>query len=214
MRTKQSKSPKETIEPTLPDPSFSTVSAATAPGEDIPSRISIPLDSSGNILWDRMRQATKEQLKKTLQSSDAAKMFDQPVAAPVEVFDPAWTGNLYDAVGKMEAFFAGKIYGIPADIADRAFAYSQAEKDTLAGPTAKVINKYAATWMIQFKDEIALAFLFVTITAVKLQAAQMMTKLAAPAKPAIVKPISGLPSADDLDKVTAEQEAKDKTTVQ
>jgi hypothetical protein len=207
----------KTKTPKLPKPNSET-SNEIAPNLPIEtseevSRMSIAVDKDGNILWDRMRQATREQLKKMLGSRDTAKALGVEQTAPVvEVFDPNWTGALYDSIGKMEAFFAGKLYGIPADIADRAFTYSPAEKQTLAQPTAKVINKYAATWMVQFKDEIALAFLFVTMTAVKLQAATMLAKMAAPVARSIVTPqASNLPSAADLDAVAKEAEAKTKT---
>jgi hypothetical protein len=92
----------------------------------------------------------------------------------VEVFDPAWCGSMFDVIGKIESFAAAKLYKMPPEIADTAFTYSQAEKDKLAGPTAKVINKYAPVWLELYKDEIALAGLFVMITAMKFQMATML----------------------------------------
>lgn len=160
--------------------------------EEKVNRMSFPLDSSGMPDWDKMHGKTKEKLKALIGGSPDSKSStaSQPI---VEVFDASWTGPLYDTIGKIESFAAMKLYGFSPEVADKAFTYSQAEKDKLGGPTAKVINKYAPLWLEQFKDEIALAMLFVTITAVKFQmasmlAAQQQKSVVAPAsKPQVVK---------------------------
>lgn len=201
MRTKTPKIEREKpyVPPDLPNPE--------APAEDI-KRLSFAVDSEGRIVWDGMRSATRDKLKAVLSDPQTARNLgvEQPAIATVEVFDPAWTGALYDSIGKVEAFFAGKIYHIPPDIAEQAFTFSEAEKEKLAGPTAKVINKYASTWMVTFKDEIALAFLFVTITAVKLQMADMLTKMRTPIR---AIPPRQEPSAADLDAVALEKSVGD-----
>ncbi len=166
------------------------------------NRISIPLTKDGQIEWDSMREKTREKVKQLIGAPSGA-----PSAAPVEVFDPAWTGAMYDTIGKIESFAAVKLYKFTPEIADLAFAYTPAEKEKLAGPTAKVINKYAPAWLEQFKEEIALAMLFVTFTAVKFQMAsalmaqhnamQSMKERATPPRPID----SPLPSAQDLDVV-------------
>jgi len=208
MKTKTPRAEKREPE-TLPNPAPGVV----AESQDDISRLSFAVDAGGNVMWDRMRGKTKEELKRIISSPETAKALglDTPAAQPVEVFDPAWTGSLYDAIGKLEAWGASKLYKIPADIADQAFTYSEAEKAKLAGPTAKVINKYAAVWMVQFKDEIALAFLIVTITAVKLQMASALTQMrgaqervSAPPRPIVV------PTPQDIDPATLENSVKDK----
>jgi hypothetical protein len=139
--------------------------------EEKVARLSFALDSNGRPDWDKMHEKTRVKVKE-LMGDGASKTAVE--TAKVEVFDPAWTGTMFDVIGKIEAFGAAKLYKIPQEIADRAFSYSQAEKDKLAGPTAKVINKYAPLWLETYKDEIALAGLFVMITAMKFQMATML----------------------------------------
>lgn len=168
--------------------------ASSAPAVEVEkiNRISIPLTNDGQIDFERMHGKTREKVKQLMGVNDI-KVSSTEV---IEVFDPAWTGSIFDSIGKLESFLASKLYQIPSDIADQAFTYSEAEKAKLAEPAAKVINKYATVWMVQFKDEIALAFLFVTITAVKLQMAVTLSKMreaqqpkvSASPRPSIVPP--------------------------
>jgi hypothetical protein len=171
MRTKQAKSEREIVDVKIPLPIPANPSAPEV--EEKVNRISFPLDANGKPDWDKMHGKTREKVKSLLGDSSVSKTsgVSQPT---IEVFDPAWTGTLFDTIGKIEAFAAQKLYKFPPEIADRAFTYSEMEKAKLAGPTAKVINKYAPLWLEQYKDEIALAGLFVTITAMKFQMASML----------------------------------------
>lgn len=211
MRTKQSRSPKTSEAEILPNPA---PGAPSEPVDDI-SRLAIAVDANGNVQWDRMREKTKDQLKTILQNPDTKKALGLDTVSkvePVEVFDPEWTGSLYDAIGKLESFGAQKLYHIPPDIAEQAFTYTEKEKEKLGPLTAKVINKYASVWMVQFKDEIGLAFLFVTMTAVKLQMATMLSKMRgavdnapAPSRPAVV------PTPKDLEPNNLERSVGEET---
>lgn len=190
-------------------PEAAPIAQEPAPAQDI-SRVAIPVDANGNVLWDMMREKTKDKLKSILADPSTAKVLnvESPVTSPViEVFDPSWTGTIFDAVSKLEIVLAGKMYQIPQDIAEQAFTFTAAEKEKLGPPTARVINKYAPIWLEKFKDEIALAFLFITMTAVKLQMAVMLQKLRASqangvetAKPAKATP----PLHDNLERVEKE----------
>ena len=166
----KTKSPKVDAKPATEMPVPANPSAQI-PAEEKAARLSFALDANGQPDWDKMHGKTREKVK-ALMGDSAAKGATAP--APVEVFDPAWCGTMFDVIGKIESFAAAKLYKMPSEIADRAFTYSQAEKDKLAGPTAKVINKYAPLWLEAYKDEIALAGLFVMITAMKFQMAQML----------------------------------------
>lgn len=146
-------------------------SAPAVEQEEKQARLSFPLDASGKPDWDKMHAKTRAKVK-DLMGEGASR--GAVAAERVEVFDPAWTGTMFDVIGKIESFAAAKLYKMPAEIADLAFTYSQAEKDKLAGPTAKVINKYAPLWLETYKDEIALAGLFVMITAMKFQMATVL----------------------------------------
>lgn len=173
------------------------------------NRISIPLTKDGQVDWDGMRQGTREKVKAL--GIGGVPVSGSPQPSSVQVFDPSWTGSMYDIVGKIEAFATIKLYGFSPEVAERAFTYSSIEKEKLAEPTAKVINKYAPEWLEKFKDEIVLAGLFVTITAVKFQMASMlMAQQNAMAKAKHVEPRND-PSAKDLDVVVSETEIKEKT---
>lgn len=128
------------------------------------------VDAKNNVQWDRMREKTKEELRAFLKRPDIAKALG--VEAPAEVIElmsVEWCASLYDTIGTIEAAMASKWKGVPKEIAEQAFAYNAFEKAQLGPPTARVINKYATDWMVRFKDEIALAFLLITITMAKIQ---------------------------------------------
>jgi hypothetical protein len=142
--------------------------------------VRIPVDEKGKINWESMRASTKEEVRKfvgdMLRDRELAASFgiDKPL---VEIFPAEWTGALYDSLGAIEAALAPKLLGIDQSIATSIFAYTQAEKEKLAGPTSKVINKYAADWLVRFKEEIALLMLLASITYAKVMAAKMAQRI-------------------------------------
>src|SRR6267142_2790077 len=128
------------------------------------------VDSKNNVQWDRMREKTKEELRAFLKRPDIAKALGvEAPAEMIELMSVEWCANLYDTIGTIEAAMASKWKGVPKEIAEQAFAYSAFEKSQLGPPTARVINKYATDWKVRFKDEMALAFLLITITMAKIQ---------------------------------------------
>jgi hypothetical protein len=153
-------------------------------------RLAIPFDINGKVMWDTMRASTKEEVRKVvegmLRDRELAASFgiDKPL---VEVFPPEWCGALYDALGSLEVALAPKLFGVAPEIAAQIFPFTPTEKEKLSGPTSKVINKYAADWMIRFKEEIALLMLLASITYAKVMAAKMaqaiMSKQAQAPKP-------------------------------
>jgi hypothetical protein len=192
-----------------PEAPVSVEQEIQAPEEKV-NRISIPLTADGQIDYSSMREKTRQKVKELIGEREATQTKEI-----VEVFDPAWVGSLYDSLGKLEQFAVTKMYKIHPEDAERAFTYSQAEKEKLAGPTAKVINKYAAVWMVQFKDEIALAFLLVTLTTVKFQMASMlsqqraaMEKAAAAPRPTIVPDAKAAKEIADLEKMAGDSPAQ------
>ena len=170
MRTKPAKFESKLAEQPISESVKPANPSEPSPIEEKVNRVSIPLTKDGQIEWDSMREKTRNKVKE-LMGDGATKVTAAPT---VEVFDPAWTGTLYDTIGRIEGFAAIKMYGLDPQIAGQCFSFNQEEKDKLAGPTAKVINKYAPVWLEQFKDEIALAMLFVMMTAAKFQMASML----------------------------------------
>lgn len=202
MKTKPARNDTRPVETSAPAP-VANPSAPAPISEEKINRLSFPLDASGQPDWDKMHGKTREKLKALGIGGTAIADSPKPI---VEVFDPAWCGAIFDTVGKVEAFAATKLYKFSPEVADKAFTYSQVEKDKLAGPTAKVINKYAPEWLEKFKDEIALAMLFVTITAVKFQMASLLMaqQKAMAGKSSAPGPVAVPASAPDLSTVENE----------
>lgn len=189
MARKAKAKPQETplvpdwVQPVEPSDDAPPISASPAPADDRTpiKRVSFPVDDNGNINWEGMRPSTAQDLRDLLKRvySDASFMGDlgaKPMPV-VEIFDKDWTGSIFDALGAIESLIAQRVYGIPAEIARECFTYNDIEKEKLAGPAAKVINKYATKydWLVAFKEEIALGLLLFTITSVKLKMAQIRT---------------------------------------
>jgi hypothetical protein len=148
--------------------------------EDGRVAISWYADQEGKPDISRMRPAMRERLKGLIADPEVVKALGVeaapvPQAEAVKVFDPAYCSSLYGAVGFIEALFAQKFLELNPEMAKQIFTYSPAEIEKLSDPTSKVLNKYAADWMIRFKDEIALGMLFFSITAGKIMAARMLT---------------------------------------
>jgi hypothetical protein len=129
--------------------------------------LTFPLDEDSTI-----------KLRELLKNPDVLKNVG-PIAS--EVIRSEWCGKLYDGLGKVLALVAVKVKGVPPEIASEAFLFSEAEKNTLAEPTARVVNKYATEWMIRFQDEIGLAFLIVSIISAKTQFCNAMIAASAQA---------------------------------
>jgi len=181
MRTKRAAKPaseanaQEPLNTALPEPRIESEGAGQlepeAPKGSERKTVSWYVDSAGVIQWDRVRDATKDQLRDLFKSPTTLEKLglnpEEP-AAPVEFFDPEWCDELYDTLGKIEAFGAVRFWKVNPEIASKVFTYTEKEKDKLRGPTSRVVNKYVAEWMIRFKDEIALALLLFAMTANKI----------------------------------------------
>jgi hypothetical protein len=141
---------------------------------------SFDVDESGSPDFSSMRDKTKERVKQFFTDPKIAEQFGaRPgAAAPeVQIFHPAMVSGLYDMLGAIEATVAQRYGKIPQHIAKQVFTYTPAEKDALAGPTVRVLNKYAAEWMIRFQDEIALATILISLTVAKVNAAITLSKM-------------------------------------
>jgi len=156
-------------------------SAATSSPESKKERINLSFDikADGTPDYSSMRQSTREKLRTVFSDPALADFIGAPRVAEVEVqiFHPAMISGMYDMLGAVEAMLAQRVGKIPETIAKRVFTYTSAEKDALAGPTVRVLNKYAAAWMIKYQDEIALATLLGSLTVAKVNAAITLTKM-------------------------------------
>lgn len=153
----------EVENPVIPEPSQ----------QKIKPKISIPINDDGSFDFTSMREATKERLRAAVASSPS--LFP---SGPAEVmaFPPAVIYAMYGGVGAIEAMLAQRFGKIPKQIADQVFAYTPQELELLYPPTAKVLQKYAAEWMIKYQDEIALATLLTSMTVAKVNAAVTLAR--------------------------------------
>jgi|SRR5579859_1963651 len=184
-----------------------TTSKKSAPAEATPEpqieevpkgeRFSFPLTPEGKIDFSSMRDKSREKMKSLLSDPEVAQILGGSAspAAEVQMFHPAIVSGLYDMVGVMEATMLPMFFPkVPPEIFKQVFTYTPQEKELLIPPTTRVLNKYAASWMIKYQDEIALGTLLVSMTVAKVNAAVMLSKMqqaapapAAPAKDNVVE---------------------------
>ncbi len=137
--------PVETEKPEAPVERAERLAAPAEPTKI--SRISIPVSENGGIAWEGMRLSTKDEFIQILRASLTDKEFVSKLGfgngEQFEIFDAGWTGSIYDALGAVESYIAQRMYGISPEIARKVFVFSDAEKEKLAKPTAKLLNKWA-----------------------------------------------------------------------
>lgn len=149
-------------------------------------QLSFDLNEDGSPDLTSMRGRTKEKVQAFFSDPKFAAAFGAKPAGPasIDFFPqgpgekyPAMIGSLYNMVGMIEAMAVQNIWKVPAPVAVRVFTYTEQEKEALAPPTVKVLNKYAPAWLIKYQDEIALANILLTITAMKIQTARALAKM-------------------------------------
>lgn len=139
--------------------------------------LNFDLDANGKPDFSSMRDKTKEKLRAFMSDPSLADFLGVKSPVPeVQVFHPSMVSGLYDLLGSIESTIATRMGGIPEPVAKKVFRYSDEEKAALAGPTVRVLNKYASAWMIRYQDEIALATLLISLTIAKVNAASLLTK--------------------------------------
>jgi hypothetical protein len=158
------------------------------------SRLTIQLDESGGIAWDRMRPSTKEQLIGKLKDDPRFKSTGTAPGAAAssgDIFSDPHAAMLFDLVGRLEVTLAMRAYRCTQEQAN-ILLYTDQEKAILTGPLVKVLNKYGASWMTKYGDEITLAGLLVAVHAPKLIALQDAMK----PKPQETRPIQFVKTKD------------------
>jgi hypothetical protein len=175
MKTKRKvEAPKEAPKAEVPAPI-----PALIPEEKKKERfqLSFDINEDGSPDLSSLRESTREKVKQFFGNPKIAELFDvKPQQPEVQVFHPAMIGGMYDLVGVLEAWAVEKYWAIPQPICKHVFTYSPEEKRALEGPTVRVLNKYAADWMIKYQDEISLATLLASITIAKINAAKLIAK--------------------------------------
>lgn len=138
-----------------------------------PRRLSIELNDDGSIAWNSMRETNVIELRNLFQRAEVKEEFKDK--AP-QLFTPETCYGFYDLLGKMMAYGATRWKGIPSDISNEAFTFTDADKKLLADPTIKVLNKHAPLWALKYQDEITLGFVALTIINSKMMLARALTE--------------------------------------
>lgn len=167
--------------------SASAVPPIRRPDSGEQKRITMPLRADGSVAVDRMRDDTKQQLARMLQSPELAKELglDAPihngaVAMFEDLCDPLI--NALDTLNMLALLQITK----PDPAVLREFGhYSDREKGAIKKPLAKVLAKYSGGALEKWGDEIGLCVLLVSLTSAKAAAIRaVMRGPDAPAAPA------------------------------
>src|SRR5260370_3474404 len=120
-------------------------------------------DEQGNADFARMQPRVKENFRKFFENADNRKAIGL-VAAPEttgtgkkeELFGADEVTVMYDALGFIDAVIGCKLYGVPFEMAQEAFTFTDFQRQKLSAPTVRVLNKWAPKILAQWKDEIGL----------------------------------------------------------
>lgn len=142
-------------------------------------QLSFDLNEDGSPDLEGMREGTKRKVAEFFQDPKIASAFGARTveATPPPNFFPTLPnekyptaiGSLYNVLGMLETLSAQLFFKIPGPVAQRAFMYTEMEKEALAVPTVKVLNKHMPDWMIRYYDEIMLGSMLLSMTMAKVQ---------------------------------------------
>ena len=116
---------------------------------------------------DGMRGSTKDAIRRALTADPAAtaKLLGHPigsVAKSPEFISVERAGRIYDMLSGVLVNTIGRRYG--PEIAQEAFAFTDADKAALGPSTAAVLNKYAGPFLSKYGDELELVGLLVSLS--------------------------------------------------
>lgn len=112
-------------------------------------RLSVPLTDEGGIDLENMQPENREKLERALGSS----RLPAPAAASSDKLDPDLVKVVFATLGNVLASAVAR-GGAPAAVA-KAMALSDEELTSLAGPTARLLDKYLPGAMSRFGEEFA-----------------------------------------------------------
>lgn len=138
------------------------------------NRLSLPIRPDGTIDTDSMRQDTLRKVKDVLSDPRSRELLGIAPGAPLEVVSEQDVKMFYDLVGTIEAYAFNLAGKIDWDLAQKHARWDEAQKNMVVAPTQRVIAKHAdkMAWMVQWKDEVVLSLLLVTITRAKYETAR------------------------------------------
>jgi len=139
-------------------------SEPAADTRDAKPRLSMPLTDQGKIDWASMRPSTRDQWLDLLRNDPqlGAGTGAARSSGDGDIFSAPMAGMLFDMLGNAEVAITMNVYHCSREDA-AIMLYSEQEKAYLTGPLLKVLNKYGASWLSKWGDEIMLAGLMVSV---------------------------------------------------
>lgn len=137
-------------------------------------RLSFVLNEDGLLDVTGAREETRATLRRVF--SDPGLAGKLGVEVPLDLaggFGPQDTAMLFAALGQIQVVVAAKALKYPPEVA-RVFAFTDDEARALAGPGARVLNRYMSPALLQHKDLVSLVMMFSVMIQGKLVAARML----------------------------------------
>jgi hypothetical protein len=152
------------------------IAAEPKPSEESATRVSFSVEADGSPDWERMQEKSREKLREVLQNPEVQRELEvSPAPAPKkreisksnsEEFGEDEANAFLDMLSGVDSFAASKIYAIPRDVTDRAFAFEDYHRKKLTPPMIRLMNKWAPLVLKTWKDEIGFALvMFSTVNA-------------------------------------------------
>jgi hypothetical protein len=147
-----------------------------APKAGAGERLTLPA-KDGKVDWSQVRDSRHDQLRSALAPLPQWLAPSAPAAAggggDASELNRALAGSLYDLLSQLESIVAARAFGCSVDEAFAALRFSDTEKSALEKPTARVLDKYLpSSVMEKYGDEIMLLMLLTTMTKTKVSALQ------------------------------------------
>lgn len=153
-----------------PDPASPEPSAEPADNEANPtSRLTLPLSADGRVDIGRLREKTKQSLRRALSDpglSVALGTSADGVAATDDAAIGMVVSAIYDGVSALSVYLAHRA-GYPIERC-AVLAFTADEKRSLEPATARVVNKYLPDLGGQYRDELVLALALTNVIAGKI----------------------------------------------
>jgi hypothetical protein len=148
-------------------------------GKKAKNRISVQLTEDGKLDTESMRAETLAKVRTFFQDPDNQKLLGATGNVKIDdVISEKDVAMLFDLIGTIEGWGFSFIGKIDADIAAKAAAWTEKEKEMVVAPAQRVIAKNAAslTVFMRWKDEIVLGVIFLAISRAKFENARKEQK--------------------------------------
>lgn len=140
----------------------------------------------GRIEWEKMTSESRKAFEGLFKDKEFLSQFG--LTGKEKAFAPEQMKALYDAASLMYQTVCGMFLRWPPQIL-KMLAYTEDQKEMLAGPTADLANRFAPAFLVKHSELLIWGGMFAAVTQKNfLQAAGELKKLQArPAAPAVVQ---------------------------